>query len=268
MSGETTECIIAAIENNPADLIRALGGVPQVEFFDTPVPHYVSGLPHPSLNLAVGAPFAPGSTGAGIDEVVGHARARGAPMTWWIGPNRPSALHAEMEARGIKRISQMPGMARTLDDLGADVTTPPGLTVNPVRNTRDLQRFVEVISAGFELPGFVSGFLGQMTAEFGLADDSPYQSYVGVLDGEAVGASAMMLGSGAAGLYNIATVPGARGKGIGAAMTLAPLFEARKRGINLAVLHSSAMGQRVYERLGFQTYCTMDAYAWLEDQRD
>ena len=54
--------------------------------------------------------------------------------------------------------------------------------------------------------------------------------------------------------------PEARGKGIGAAMTLAPLLKARESGCRLGILQSSQMGYGVYKALGFQEHCKIDLY--------
>jgi ribosomal protein S18 acetylase RimI-like enzyme len=66
-----------------------------------------------------------------------------------------------------------------------------------------------------------------------------------------------------ASVYAVATVPAARGKGIGAAITLKPLLEAREMGYRYAVLFSSEMGVRVYERIGFHlTNVRINRYLW------
>ncbi len=67
---------------------------------------------------------------------------------------------------------------------------------------------------------------------------------------------------GVAGIYNVATVEEARGKGIGAAMTYAPLLEARELGYKIAVLQSSSMGYGVYKKLGFEEYCRLPGFVW------
>jgi hypothetical protein len=46
-------------------------------------------------------------------------------------------------------------------------------------------------------------------------------------------------------------VPGARGPGIGAPVTLAPLVEARASGCRHAVLLATDEGAPVYRRIGF-----------------
>ena len=58
----------------------------------------------------------------------------------------------------------------------------------------------------------------------------------------------------------LATVPEVRRQGIGAAVGLAALRDARTMGYRIAVLGASPMGECLYRRLGFQEYCRMNNY--------
>ena len=86
--------------------------------------------------------------------------------------------------------------------------------------------------------------------------------YIAYQDGAAVGTSALLLHAGVAGIFAVATIPRARRRGIGAALTLVPLLEARRRGYRVGTLQSS-MGFPVYQRLGFREVSRpIEMYLW------
>ena len=80
------------------------------------------------------------------------------------------------------------------------------------------------------------------------------------LDGRPAGASAGLVAAGVVGLYWVATLHYARGRGVGAAVTLAPLLAARAQGYRVGILHASKLGFPVYQPLGFRQYCTHDLW--------
>jgi ribosomal protein S18 acetylase RimI-like enzyme len=91
--------------------------------------------------------------------------------------------------------------------------------------------------------------------------DKQLHSYIGYFDSQPVCTASMFLSDQIAGIYNIATLPAARGKGLGSAITLAPLLEARQMGYQIGALQSSEMGFRLYERIGFRKVCEMIHFA-------
>jgi GNAT superfamily N-acetyltransferase len=102
------------------------------------------------------------------------------------------------------------------------------------------------------------------TIEFFRSRKLPWSWYTGPstqpVDLEPVASSLLLLTCGVAGLFCVATVPEARGMGIGTAISLAPMREALKMGYRVGVVHSSKMGYGVYRRIGFQDYCTIGIY--------
>ena len=96
-----------------------------------------------------------------------------------------------------------------------------------------------------------SGAQTEALATAGIEPEGPMRHYVGVLNGEPVGASSLML---------VATVPEARRRGVGTAMSLAPMLDARELGYGIGILASSPLGFGVYSRIGFREYFRWTVY--------
>ena len=62
------------------------------------------------------------------------------------------------------------------------------------------------------------------------------------------------------GLYNISTVAAERRKGVGTAMTLRPLLDAREQGYRTGVLQAAPEGVGVYARVGFEPFGEITEY--------
>ena len=77
--------------------------------------------------------------------------------------------------------------------------------------------------------------------------------YVGYADGQPVTSGLGARTGRTMGIFNIATVPGARKRGFGAAMTDRIALDALALGCDVAVLQASEMGRPIYERLGYRT---------------
>ena len=181
-------------------------------------------------------------------------------LSWWIEPGtQPADLAEHLLAHGLVYTDGGPGMAVELSALNEDLSNPVELVIERVGDRDTLKRWVVAFAAGF-------GLSGSERASFdlyaGLGFDLPLRSYVGCLKGEPVATAQLFLGAGVAGVYCVSTVPQARCCGIGAALTLAALREARDEGYRAGILQSSPMGFRVYRRLGFRELCRMSHFYW------
>lgn len=253
--------LVAAIEANDWEFWAFFGRSPQVELHDDPeVMWLVSGVPHPGFNGVFRTQLAPDNIDARVSETLAHFRSRRLPMTWWTSPStRPANLGKHLEAHGLTHTVE-PGMAVDLLALNEDLPEPSDLEIERVRDVETLKKFGHAADICFGTPDLVSNAILDIEASLGFEPHLPRHHYVGLLMGEPVGTSTLFLGAGVAGIYTVATVPKARGQGIGSAMTLAPLREARAMGYRIGVLCSSQMGLNMYRRLGFKEYCKVNYY--------
>ena len=156
-------------------------------------------------------------------------------------------------------------MAARLRDLPSltSLPLPADLTIEEVSNMASAHEWVDVstlVYRGAEHPVLPEEYAIEERMGFGAR--LPNRRWVARLGGVTVGTSSIFLGAGVAGLYNVTTLPEARGQGIGAAVTLAALAAARDAGYHVAVLQASPMGFPVYARLGFREVCRIQSYVW------
>jgi predicted acetyltransferase len=71
----------------------------------------------------------------------------------------------------------------------------------------------------------------------------------------------LYLSSGVAGLHAVSTLKEYRGRRFGLAISIIALLDAYKMGYKVGVLQASALGERVYRKMGFQKYCDINTYA-------
>lgn len=216
-----------------------------------------------------------------IDQTIAWFQARNAPFFfWWTGTGvTPADLGERLRAKGLLDMAEQqqhlaagikqteqgaPCMVADLQQMNEAVLerTPTGFTIEEITDERGLYDFKRVFVDTYEIPDWAGQGWVDATLAAGIGK-TPWRVYVGYLDGKPVATNMLFNGTGVASVYAVATLPSARGKGIGAAITLKPLLAAREMGFRHAVLFSTEMGVRVYERIGFRVTTTrINRYMW------
>jgi GNAT superfamily N-acetyltransferase len=140
-------------------------------------------------------------------------------------------------------------MSADLNRLNETVNLPSGSEIKVVNDEKSMQDCADVIVNGYGFPPDWRDATIRFVTGLGL--DTPYRSYVAYSDGKPVATAGVFFGTEVAGIYTVATIPEARGKGFGAAVTLVPLINAREMGYRVGTLQASEMGFPVYKRIGF-----------------
>jgi GNAT superfamily N-acetyltransferase len=251
--------IEAAFVQYTVACVRAAGG----EVHEDPALTWVYGQNQLAyFNGVFHTQLAEGEAPARIAERLRFFTERQRRMTWWVTTNsRPISLPHLLAAQGMREAWRDTGMAIDLATLPPrDPSLAEGITVAPVGSTDELADWLHVFGVGFDLPDVITQSYGAMLSSvpFGQHPVGPF--FLARQNGEPVGTSALFTTSGVAGVYEVSTVPHARGQGIASALVRAALRAGMARGYRVGVIHASEMGEPIYHRLGFRAYCTLAAY--------
>lgn len=249
-----TELRTNAVEDNLISFYNLAARVPMLRRVPADdVDLLQSDVAFPMFNVATNARFGDDAARR-TNEVVDTFVEAGLPWMWWLTPSTMTAeLEATLVARGLAR-EDVPGMHLDL------ATTPAARPVEGlvIERTHDVALLVRTMVAGFEMPEDLRAPMAELMGHF-----PETINVLGTLDGRPVATGTAYLDGTTAGLYNIATVAHARGRGVGYAVTLALLDLARESGAQQAVLHASEAGRPVYERAGFVEVCQVPQYVWM-----
>ncbi len=254
--------IVEAIENNLFEVWSRMVSLPWIESSQEPdMLRYVSGVPFPLCNGILGARFSEPDIDGQIKAALTPFKDRNLPMFWYVGPSsRPASLGEHLKAQGLTLAESVPGMAADLSQLKAPRSIPPEWTIRIVEGREILKEWIQIFSMVYEIPELAADFFFKIMDQIGYWPSLPFRHYLGYWNGEAVACASLFLGAGAAGLYNVATLPEVRGKGLGTVISARTLMDGHLRGYGTGILHSTSMGLPVYQRLGFKEYCRIQIY--------
>lgn len=256
----STPRVVAAKEASDEQFGVGLGRGAGGELHDEPaLLWYISGFPSKFFNGVSRTRLPAEEADAAITATLAHFRRRGVPMCWKVTPStRPGDLGPRLETRGLHHAASVPQLALDLHTLGAAPPAPPGVTIHGIEDGESLEPWIAVFCSGAP-PQVREACLPVYTD---LSARLPFRHFLGLLDGAPVATSSVLLTAGVGVVHHVVTVPSARRRGIGTAMTLAAAHAARGAGYRIAALGSSAMALGMYRRLGFREQCRFDFYEW------
>jgi GNAT superfamily N-acetyltransferase len=250
-------------DENWVELLAYLGTSPLAESsFADDLTWVITGVHDNTYNGVVCTRLEDTDADRAITEVLERFQARKVPHLWYIAnSDRPSDLAQRLEAHGCKPLDAGVGMAADLLALNEQIRPVPGLVVERVKDEAGLASWFDA-HPYFSDDEFVE-VRQRLYISLGLEGDLPLRLYVAQIGGQAVGGFGLFTGSRAAGIYDLNVVSHRQCQGIGTAMTLAALQEARKLAYRIAVLGPMPRSIKMYQRLGFVLHRSVQVSYYL-----
>ena len=188
-----------------------------------------------------------------------HFGARG--MEWafwmcesWLDEKLKKRARQAMRKHGLHLSVELPGMIA--ERLEPPARPLPEIEIRRVARGPDCDAFCAIGSLCFHVP--MTWF--REVFEYDVWDR--FLGYVGYVNSEPVSTAAIVMGGGAAGVYNVATVPPRQRCGYGEAVMRHALAEAaREHGVTRTILQSTPQGLALYERMGYRSVTRVSVYA-------
>lgn len=278
--------LAAAVEENLFDLFRAMTALPGTEIEESDkLSRHLAFPSNPMFKGVWRTRLAAAEVDEAIDDTLAWFKRHNAPfLFWWTGPGTtPADLGERLMARGLLSMEgQMEALAKGIKQttLGAPAMiadlrhmneaalneVPPGFTIEEVRDEVDLEDFKYVFLESYDIPDWAGQAWVDAALSLGLGR-TPWKMYLGRLNGEPVATNMLFNGAGVASVYGVGTIPSARGQGIGGAITLKPLLEARDAGgYRYGVLFATELGISTYQRIGFRlSSARINRYLWRNE---
>lgn len=193
--------------------------------------------------------------GVEAEEFVRRAReffvSRGRGFSIWVRAGRPEDddLIAAAGAAGLTAVYDMPEMI--LRGRLEPEPEPADAELCRLNSESEVPDFWAVAKEAYASNGFPPEVFAGYTNHAGLLAEN-VAAFVARVDGQPVGIAMTIVSDGVAGIYWVGSREGARGHGLGRAVTVAATNAGFELGADIASLQASPMGRPIYTKLGYE----------------
>ena len=183
---------------------------------------------------------------------------RGHGYTFCLMAHRDADLAEALEAEGVGRMSNSPGMA--LDARLPDAPLPPGVTVEKVAGVTAAREFADVSGSAYATMGMPPKIALKQFADYRFFEQPHVAAFLARVGGAPAAAAMVVVTHGVAGIYWVGTTPEARGRGLAEACARIAGNAGFDMGAKVAALQASQMGEPIYRRMGYRE---ITHYPWF-----
>ena len=198
-----------------------------------------------------------------LDSLIKSYTNRNVTQLWIVDPSSlPTDLPERLVQHGLQEIEIAPCMARRLENLPEAPPLPTGVEIREAIEESDLIELYGLAAWRWGVPEEYRSQLRKMIEKFEIGErGSNTRMWLAWKDGIPISKIGLYNGSGSAGIYGVATRPEARGLGVASILMNVAMNAAKEMGHKLAVLDSSPLAEKLYQRLGFINVAPLRLYS-------
>jgi hypothetical protein len=185
-----------------------------------------------------------------------ECRARGRKHAIFLRAHADQHLEPELERGGYRFVYATPAMFLTRDRFRPVAPSDAGLEIRPVTSDDEVRLYGESVEDSFAIYGTPPGTIRSFFERLAGISSPTVQAYMGWQDGEPVTGAILYASHGVAGVGWVWTKRSHFGRRLAEVATSAVLEDGFARGLAIANLQASPLGEKVYARMGFATPTT------------
>ncbi len=182
----------------------------------------------------------------------------GRPFVWYLEPDGPGHLPPSLEAAGCERL---PGFSTIDAPMPAEVPRPPPTAQVSLAEGEAVVAAAEVQMVAHDIPPFARDEFVADSQTFAERDDAVVA--VALSEGRVVSMARALVVDDTVGLYGAATLPDARRRGLGRAVSLELIRWGQERGCRRIVGATTDDGLALAQAMGGVAAGRIDQYRWF-----
>lgn len=215
---------------------------------------YTPGAPEMLLNMVIRYRSRGDVDISDVERVIQPYRLHRLPFQWWLTlGTEPNGLRQALRALGMQSWGGSTSMILDLDGWQPRYA-PPGqhITIGRVATPEDASTALRVICDVFFVP---ASPMARWTIE-----NPAFDVYCAHLGGRLVAALVTLRQGMTVGVYHVATLAGARRRGIAGNLLIHALREAQRAGCTTSTLTATPEARHLYEQLGYRACGTIEQW--------
>lgn len=178
---------------------------------------------------------------------------------WWVTDFvQPTTLGPLLEASDFQKGDIFKGM---IYDLNNPIISPKNtehITVQQISQADQLNEWSKVLQIALDIDDLSQQFLASTYQR--LFSDPRFKHFYVKKDNMMVATGSLFIENNISGFYNLGVLPECRNQGIATALKTYRLQLSQSMGLKTAILHSSEMGRKLDQSLGFKPISDFIAY--------